>query len=90
MTLNGLEYENLLSLFKFAHNNNITTSFDVTYDPTGIWFGRICDALPYTDYLFASFEEAGLSIYPFLNAKISDLRIPLHSRFIQSIQRNIP
>lgn len=36
----------------------ITTSFDVTYDPTGIWFGRICDALPYTDYLFASFEEA--------------------------------
>ena len=58
MTLNGLEYENLLSLFKFAHNNNITTSFDVTYDPTGIWFGRICDALPYTDYLFASFEEA--------------------------------
>lgn len=58
MSLDGLEFENLKQLFIYAHQHNIKTSFDVTYDKTNQWYKRIKNGLPYTDVLFASYDEA--------------------------------
>ncbi len=58
MSLDGLEFENLRHLFQYAHQHNIKTSFDVTYDKTNQWYERIKSGLPYTDIFFASYDEA--------------------------------
>lgn len=54
----NLEYEHLERLFKYARKRGISTSFDVTDDPSDVWFERIRAGLPYTDTLFASYDEA--------------------------------
>ncbi len=58
MSLDMLEHENAERVFKAARERNIKTSFDVTFDDTGEWLGKIRSALPYTDIFFASYDEA--------------------------------
>ncbi|MEG0912731.1 MAG: carbohydrate kinase family protein [Oscillospiraceae bacterium] len=58
MSLDMLEHDNLRRLFQYAKERGIHTSFDVTYDDTGEWLGKIEAGLPYTDIFFASFDEA--------------------------------
>lgn len=58
MSLDGLEGENMVRMFRTAKEKGIRTSFDVTYDTEGKWLEKIKDGLPYTDIMFASFDEA--------------------------------
>lgn len=58
MSLDALEHENAGRLFAAARARGVKTSFDVTYDRTGEWLGRIQPALPYADIFFASYDEA--------------------------------
>lgn len=58
MSLDKLEHENAGRLFAAARKRGIKTSFDVTYDASGEWLGKIKSGLPYTDIFFASYDEA--------------------------------
>jgi len=58
MSLDKIEYENAVYLFSRAKEAGLHTSFDVTFDEKGDWLKRIENALPYTDIMFASYDEA--------------------------------
>ncbi len=45
-------------ILKRAQDHGCTTSLDTCYDGSGKWFERIEAALPFTDYVMASLEEA--------------------------------
>lgn len=45
-------------ILKRAQDNGCTTSLDTCYDGAGKWFERIEAALPHTDYVMSSLEEA--------------------------------
>ncbi len=58
MSLDALEGENAARLFQRAKELGIHTSFDVTFDNEGRWLKKIESALPFTDLMFASYDEA--------------------------------
>lgn len=58
MSLDMLEGENMAGMFRVARDMGIKTSFDVTYDSEGKWLKKIEPGLPYTDIMFASYDEA--------------------------------
>lgn len=58
MVHKGLEREHHKRLFEYAQGKGIKTSFDVTNDQEGIWLPKIEQGLPFTDYFFASRDEA--------------------------------
>lgn len=58
MSLDQLEGGNMKRLFEYAKERGIKTSFDVSYDETGQWLEKIKPGLPYTDLIFASYDEA--------------------------------
>ena len=54
----GLDGEPAGRILKWAHESGCTTSLDTCYDGAGKWFERIEAALPHTDYVMSSLEEA--------------------------------
>ncbi len=54
----GLDGEPIGRIFKRAKEAGLKTSFDTCYDGSGVWFPRIEHALPYTDIVMSSLEEA--------------------------------
>ena len=58
MALPGLEGRALAGLFKKAQSYGVLTVMDCTFDSENIWYGKIKDALPFTDIFFPSLTEA--------------------------------
>jgi len=58
MSLDSLEDENMGLLFGEARRRGVHTSFDVTADRSNRWLDRLTQGLPFTDILFASYDEA--------------------------------
>ncbi|MDO5444541.1 MAG: carbohydrate kinase family protein [Eubacteriales bacterium] len=58
MSLDMLEGEYMARMFQTAQSMGIKTSFDVTYDSEGKWLKKIEPGLPYSDIMFASYDEA--------------------------------
>jgi len=54
----GLDGEPAGRTLKQAKENGCVTSLDTCYDGSGKWFERIEPALPHTDYVMSSLEEA--------------------------------
>lgn len=54
----GLDGEPAGRILKRAKQSGCTTSLDTCYDGAGKWFQRIEAALPHTDYVMSSLEEA--------------------------------
>ena len=58
MGLKAFHGDALCDLFRRAKEYGVVTSMDATYAPDGISFGKIEQALPYTDLFFPSLWEA--------------------------------
>ncbi|MDO5111529.1 MAG: carbohydrate kinase family protein [Clostridia bacterium] len=58
MSLDMLEGDNHRDMFRFAREKGIHTSFDVNFDNEGKWIKKVEKGLPYTDLMFASYDEA--------------------------------
>jgi len=58
MALKSLDGEGLRDVLKYAKDEGLTTSFDVTWDSDGVWLDKIKSALYYCDYFLPSFEES--------------------------------
>ena len=54
----GLDGEPIGRLFARAKELGLQTSIDTCYDAQGLWFARIQHALPHTDVIMTSIEEA--------------------------------
>ncbi len=54
----GLDGEPAARILKRAQASGSTTSLDTCYDGSGKWFERIEPALPHTDFIMSSLEEA--------------------------------
>lgn len=54
----GLDGEPIGRIFKEAKQRGLMTSLDTCYDGTGKWYPRIEHALPHTDVVMSSLEEA--------------------------------
>jgi sugar/nucleoside kinase (ribokinase family) len=54
----GLDGEPIGRVFKRARELGVMTSIDTIYDGAGIWFPHIEHALPHTDIIMSSLEEA--------------------------------
>lgn len=58
MSLDMLEGDNHMEMFRLAREKGIHTSFDVNFDNEGKWIKKVEKGLPYTDLMFASYDEA--------------------------------
>jgi sugar/nucleoside kinase (ribokinase family) len=60
MALAGLDNKGIALLFKKAKSSGALTSLDVTWDSSGLWLGKIEEALYNTDIFMPSLQEAQL------------------------------